>query len=494
VWVQPEKWSNQYSLYGKNFFDPHTGAISTEAKFFYGVADAWHPISKTSERYWFCDYYVPESQTIKIYVWDKFAQGNINDPLNCSFDTSIIYFNCHFYYPAISGTIRTKKNMNPIQSMNLKASYDEGYFTYLSKMDGTYEITCNPNEEYKITCSKDSDYMNGVTTLDLILINRHILGIKPITDPFKLIASDANNSKSITSADILEIRNLILGNINKFKNHSWIGLKPNFTFANPLNPFPELENASTIVVQMKNSNIQNIDFQGIKIGDINYNALENRNMNKYSFILDNIQLEKDIGYRIPIFSKNFINVNGFQFALDISGFSGFEIENGAISFDHHDYNIIDNKFIVSYINPGGITINNDEVLFTLLIKANEKINLNAKLKFDEKIMPSELYVVNSDEVTDLQLEYRTVDFEVHQNEPNPFTYETEIKFYLTKLSEFDLKVFDINGREIYCKKSIGNEGMNSIILNKDILKTSGTYFYKLVAGDNTAAKKMMFLN
>jgi hypothetical protein len=47
--------------------------------------------------------------------------------------------------------------------------------------------------------------------LTLVLINKHILGLEPLSSPYKMIAADANNSRSITTFDIVEMRKLILG-------------------------------------------------------------------------------------------------------------------------------------------------------------------------------------------------------------------------------------------------------------------------------------------
>jgi hypothetical protein len=50
----------------------------------------------------------------------------------------------------------------------------------------------------------------GVSTLDLVDMQKHLL-IKPLSSPYKMIAADANNSKSITAIDLIEMRKLILG-------------------------------------------------------------------------------------------------------------------------------------------------------------------------------------------------------------------------------------------------------------------------------------------
>ncbi|MBL0102221.1 MAG: hypothetical protein IPP49_21100 [Saprospiraceae bacterium] len=52
-------------------------------------------------------------------------------------------------------------------------------------MAGTYDMMVASGQDYQITASKGGDYLNGVSTLDLVLIQRHILGIQTLDSPYK---------------------------------------------------------------------------------------------------------------------------------------------------------------------------------------------------------------------------------------------------------------------------------------------------------------------
>ncbi|HHB52311.1 MAG TPA: hypothetical protein ENK75_04620 [Saprospiraceae bacterium] len=68
----------------------------------------------------------------------------------------------------------------------------------------------------------NSDHRRGITTLDIIILKKHILGLQPITSPYKLIAADVNNSGDLSVLDIIEMRKLILGITDTFANNqSW---------------------------------------------------------------------------------------------------------------------------------------------------------------------------------------------------------------------------------------------------------------------------------
>lgn len=82
---------------------------------------------------------------------------------------------------------------------------------------------------------------------------------------------------------------------------------------------------------------------------------------------------------------------------------------------------------------------------------------------------------------------------LNQNYPNPFNPVTKIKYGLPKQGFVSLKIFDLLGREI---KTIVNEQMNAgefiVDFNGSEL-SSGTYFFRLEAGNFVETKKMILL-
>lgn len=118
---------------------------------------------------------------------------------------------------------------------------------------------------YTLEIVKDSDALNGISTLDLVLIQRHILGIQTFDDPYKLIASDVSGNQSITALDLIEIRKLILGFYDEFP------VVPSWTFVieevttSPLTSKPDDE----LTFSKVNFPLQSLTIRGIKTGDVN---------------------------------------------------------------------------------------------------------------------------------------------------------------------------------------------------------------------------------
>jgi hypothetical protein len=91
-----------------------------------------------------------------------------------------------------------------------------------------------------------------------------------------------------------------------------------------------------------------------------------------------------------------------------------------------------------------------------------------------------------------------ISFDLNQNYPNPFNARTEIGFYLAERSEVTFDVYNIVGQKIKTlKNGLFEAGSHTVIWDGtndtgDIV-SSGVYFYRLTAGDNSQTKKMVML-
>jgi len=83
------------------------------------------------------------------------------------------------------------------------------------------------------------------------------------------------------------------------------------------------------------------------------------------------------------------------------------------------------------------------------------------------------------------------EYRLAQNFPNPFNPKTDIQFSLPRSSRTTVKIYDVLGREL---ETLLNENLNAgrytISFDGSSLP-SGVYFYRIVASDFSAVKKMM---
>lgn len=85
------------------------------------------------------------------------------------------------------------------------------------------------------------------------------------------------------------------------------------------------------------------------------------------------------------------------------------------------------------------------------------------------------------------------NFNLYQNFPNPFNPETNIRFDLNNSAFVTLTVYDILGKEVSVLINQNLEaGTHNITFSSNSLP-SGTYFYKILAGENTEIRKMVLI-
>lgn len=129
-------------------------------------------------------------------------------------------------------------------------------------------------------------WLNGISIQDIVLLSRHILEINAITDPFQLLAADANNDGNINVNDIIAQRRLILGLSSELPGDlpMWVFIPEDYTFQDPMHPW--LENIpDSILLPNPAMMLENQNFIAYKRGDINANATLNN---------DNLQDEEQL--------------------------------------------------------------------------------------------------------------------------------------------------------------------------------------------------------
>ncbi|MBL7826879.1 MAG: hypothetical protein JNJ57_09635 [Saprospiraceae bacterium] len=174
----------------------------------------------------------------------------------------------------ISGTVKTHWG-TPMSNVRVRLSDSNGSFYYTTTDTSGFYLFDNvaAGHNFTLTPQRDTNDLNGVTTFDLVLISKHILGIESLNSPWKMLASDVNKSNSVTTSDIVEARKVILGISPTFPaNDSWRFFPEFAVFADPTNPFLGSLPPNNISITNLQTDYTNANFKGIKIGDSNNTA------------------------------------------------------------------------------------------------------------------------------------------------------------------------------------------------------------------------------
>lgn len=171
----------------------------------------------------------------------------------------------------VSGHVVDTKG-NPIADVEviLNANLIEYPRSRKTNENGFYSFSMIPTgHDYEISAYKDKDDKLGVSSLDYVMIIRHMLGIQELDSPYKIIAADINADNKVTGIDLLPLRRIILGVISKFpRNTSYRVLDANYEFPDPKNPWPDENNYPYLIPFTPDQDVT-FNFIGIKIGNIN---------------------------------------------------------------------------------------------------------------------------------------------------------------------------------------------------------------------------------
>ncbi len=339
---------------------------------------------------------------------------------------------------------------------------------------------------FQIKPQKIDDAQNGVDIWDLYQLTNAI-GASQFESSYQKFAADVNGDGILSEKDISILKNYILG----------VGSLPfswRFYDASCLppliNPFGTCSHS--ISYDKKDPALS---FVGVKVGDLNSSALANRNQipehvyGQMTLNTATLKLRAGQEYNIDI-SLDGDDVVASQFSLDLGSLKLIDVIASGISIlesdgVHQEQNIVTFAQIGSEANQA----------FTLKVRATVEANLSEVLSLATDYSSAKIYD-SEGELYGLKLSFGG-DFEEHfilyQNNPNPFADVTNIRFYLPKTTVATLTIYDLNGQRLKTVQTYCQKGLNNIAVLKSDLNLTGICFYKLVAGNNSAIRKMMLI-
>ena len=406
----------------------------------------------------------------------------------------------------VSGSIFTE-TLESIEGVEVNLG--ENINPVITDQNGEYVFDAMPlGGKYEVVPRKDINYLDGVSTLDLILIQRHILGMEQLDSPYKLLAADINDDGELSAADLLDLRKLILGIYEDLPmQDSWRFVDANFSFLDQFEPWSNLLPDSYDIDYL--SGPMQVDFIGMKLGDVNENAgigsaqIDQRSSQTMAFEIPEIKISKGETVLIPVRSSDYANIIGWQLLLQ------YEAEKGYISNVYSDLldmeidrnvNLInseDGKIKLSYNSVTPIDAD-DKVLFTIeytaladihtddLFESGTEIFFASEAYSDDKMISK--ITINTVKDSDVL----SVNSEISLS-PNPWVGDAELLYELRSKGNVLLEIYSTSGQLIYTDEYLADEGLNRYRLDRTMIPESGLYFAKLYSKDGVQETKMIIL-
>ena len=475
--------------------------VTNQNSYINGDAELWNGDLKSSSRIFDCDdideaYNMGGVLPVSVYVWDLCGNYDycvVNLEMTDNDDA------CGLDVPRalISGKVETSKG-DDLTGMMMNLGSDIPGYPKENMTDeyGYFSFESNPMYvNYILTGSKNDDWLNGVTTLDLVLIQKHILGTLALDNPYKIIAADANNDQKVSSIDLIKLRKLILGiDLEITNNTSWRLVPKDVTMElNSPWPFDEMILLEDLVM-----NEDDLDFIAIKTGDVNESAIGNissvetdaRSSSIISLRIDESMSEE--GCRLEFFSNENMSIAGFQFALSGINKSNFKIESGQIKLTESNYSKDGAALKFSWNSNVLTEASAEEALFSITY---DKSN-HDKVSLINNSYVNEIYTDTNLKVSKLLLKRSNKDLiELYGIQPNPLIESANISFWLANEQDFQLEFSKLDGVVLHTISGVGTSGVNQIEVNKSMLKGhSGIVLCRLKADNQSMTKKAIVLN
>ena len=329
-----------------------------------------------------------------------------------------------------------------------------------TQANGSTEVVFAPaNSKVEVTAENNNNPLNGVSTLDLVLISKHILGTQTINSNYAKIAADVNNNGSISTADLVELRKMILGiNANFSNNTSWKFFTTNMS-----------EKATIADLQADAT----VNFTAVKVGDVNGNADATLAAGRSTVNFNVTDATVAAGQEVKVVMNN-KEVEGFQFAMNYDAAS-LEV----VSIDENS----------TVLENGTITTAQVGTDFAVTFKAKKNVTLSNAISLGSAIN-GEAVVNGTSANVAINFNNTVTGFELAQNQPNPFRGATVISFSTPVAGEYTLTITDMAGRTVQSSTANAVKGTNNVNVE---MTSAGVFNYTVKTSNFTATKKMVVI-
>lgn len=379
-----------------------------------------------------------------------------------------------------------------------------GLYSFLELMTGS---------DYTIVPKRDTLPLDGVTAIDLALIQRHILNLQFLDSPYKVIAADVDHSNNVGAIDLANIQRLILGKTNIFPNgnDSWRFVDAQFVFTDPNNPFVPAFPEDRTIIDLR-TDVNDVDFIGMKLGDVNGTALGRFTAEPLELVIS-----EEIINGVSVISfkaKNTEPISAYQFeiAFDQSQMELLHIEaselpglnEGHFATHRLREGIIPTLWYDPSGNPEGYLTTSGQVLFKLYFQQTDNVStLEDRIGTIAKLMPALGYTPEGAEMA-IEVSYELPerdngpliieDITLEPLRPNPFMEATQVRFSLPEAAEVNFQIRDALGRLVQEIDQQFQAGEHQLEINGADLGSAGWYTIQMRSGQFTATRRMVYQN
>jgi hypothetical protein len=260
---------------------------------------------------------------------------------------------------------------------------------------------------------------------------------------------------------------------------------------------PEKEDYPMVVnfTNLTGNNVAN--FVATKIGDVNGTAKANglageasdRSKGVLVFNANDMDLVKQETYKVDLMLNDVQDIEGYQFTLNFDQTAVEVVSVGGIAEGNYGMSLVD-RGVVTFSYDGDM---NNGKLITITLRAKQSTQLSKVLSVSSAYTKAEAYT-KFNGTYDVNLSFNGQvknNFELYQNQPNPFNSKTVIGFRLPEASKAVMTIYDVTGKVIKTISGDYAKGYNEIVLDKETLNAVGVLSYRLTTEKYSETKQMI---
>lgn len=449
-----------------------------------------------------CDDQSGEFTDIELWARDKagntqycLSKLKIEDP----------FFNCEVGHPGLEVCTTepcTEQNIESVQCyIHISPGNDLFPFDAFAITDNSgcffFPNLLPLSSDYVFNLRRYGDYLNGVSTFDLVLLSKHILGVDPLDSPYKIIAADVNRSNSVTTFDIVELRKLILGIYDSLPNNtSWRFIDQNLVFTDATQPFLNAPFPDSFWVNDVQAS-QYFEFFGVKVGDLNCSVIANINTPAGVWLPERMLAPGEVA-DIPVSAADADDWLGFQLALryDPSDLILEKVVPGALpGMDDEVFGLSPGRVAASWYSARAEALRPETPLFSLRVKALRGVNIRDALRLETDRLSPEIYTA-AEARRPLLPVFKAIDADmgdlaVFDAQPNPTAGAATIPLTLAGPAEGHLLVTDASGKVSFSTAISCAAGFQTLDIPTGALPEAGVYFWRLTLGGRQSTGRLL---
>lgn len=400
-----------------------------------------------------------QSQTLELQIWVTDKAGNqeyCQTEITISDNSNVCPDN--FQTGEILGNISSFDDLKKIENVAVQLKNKSQTISKQNTTDasGYYAFEAVPTQEsYSIKPHLNEDIYDGLNTLDIIKIQRHILGNERFNSPFQIIASDMDGNKKVSVSDLVVLRKIVLKLINELpkKKNCWTFIDKKYTFLDPNIPF---NYPDSIVINSFNGNFsEGNDFYAVKYGDVN-----NSFLNFQSTVTSENRNRKNVGLQIitendqtKFILNQELMMSGFEISIKGQGIDSISNEVTSKLNENFYFNFLENELKLIWHPSTSTWLPNNEVLFEIG-KLPGKVNVNGVL-FSDGLQELTIHILEKTEKEEDEVVITTINDKL------------QLSLLNDENLNVDLMIFDVLGRVVKMVHSIEINATNPFILNVD---------------------------